>query len=83
MLKRFFLPFLCAAQEEEVLIPPEDHQKAIEALKALGPERGAKKIDYSMLSIIGVVKRIEMQSARGGFFAPDHATCATQRVPKG
>lgn len=59
----FFLPFLCAAQEEEIFIPPEAHQKAIEALQSLGPERGSKQIDYSMVSIIGVVKRIETQSA--------------------
>ncbi|HDH97956.1 MAG TPA: OmpA family protein [Deltaproteobacteria bacterium] len=58
----FFLPFLCAAQEEEVLIPPEAHQKAVETLQALGPERGSKKIDYSMVSIIGVIKGIETQS---------------------
>jgi len=58
----FFLPFLCAAQEEEVLIPPEAHQKAIESLQVLGPERGSKKIDYSMVSIVGVIKRIETQS---------------------
>jgi outer membrane protein OmpA-like peptidoglycan-associated protein len=58
----FFLPFLCAAQEEEILIPPEAHQKAIETLQVLGPERGSKKIDYSMVSIIGVIKGIETQS---------------------
>ncbi|MBW1670249.1 MAG: OmpA family protein [Deltaproteobacteria bacterium] len=58
----FLLPFLCGAQEEEVLIPPEAHQKAIETLQALGPERGSKKIDYSMVSIIGVVKGIERHS---------------------
>lgn len=58
----FFLPFSCAAQEEGILIPPEAHQKAIGALQALGPERGAKKIDYRMASIIGVVKGIEAQS---------------------
>ena len=58
----FFLPFLCAAQEEGVLIPPEAHQKAIKALQALGPERGAKKIDCRVASIIGVVKGIEAQS---------------------
>jgi outer membrane protein OmpA-like peptidoglycan-associated protein len=58
----FFLPFLCTAQEEEILVPPEAHQKAIEALQALGPERGSKKIDYSMVSIIGVMKGIETQS---------------------
>ena len=58
----FFLPSVCAAQEEEVLIPPEAHQKAIESLQALGPERGSKKIDYSMVSIIGVIKEIETQS---------------------
>jgi outer membrane protein OmpA-like peptidoglycan-associated protein len=58
----FFLPFVCAAQKEEVLIPPEAHQKAIESLQVLGPERGSKKIDYSMVSIIGVIKEIETQS---------------------
>ena len=58
----FFLPFPCAAQEEGILIPPEAHQKAIEALQALGPERGAKKIDCRVASIIGVVKGIETQS---------------------
>jgi outer membrane protein OmpA-like peptidoglycan-associated protein len=58
-LMYFFLSCLCGAQEGEVLIPPEAHQKAIETLQALGPERGSKKIDYSMVSIIGVVKGIE------------------------
>lgn len=57
-----FLPFPCAAQEEGILIPPEAHQKAIEALQVLGPERGAKKINCRMASIIGVVKGIEAQS---------------------
>ncbi len=28
----------------ELVIPPEAYQKTIQALKALGPERGAKKI---------------------------------------
>ena len=56
------LPFLCAAQEKGPPIPPEAHQKAVEALQALGPERGAKKIDYHGASIIGVVKGIEAQS---------------------
>jgi len=58
----FSLPFPCVAQEEGILIPPEAHQKAIEALQVLGPDRGAKKIDCRVASIIGVVKGIEAQS---------------------
>jgi len=57
-----FLPFVCSAEEEAVGIPPEAHQEAIEALQALGPERGAKTIDYRMAGIVGVVKGIESQS---------------------
>ena len=62
MLISFFLPFPCMAQEKGILIPPEAHQKAIEALQVLGQERGAKKIDCHVASIIGVVKGIESQS---------------------
>jgi len=51
-----------AGEEEEVIIPPEAHQKAIEAVKALGPERGAKKIDYHMARIEGVVKGLVIES---------------------
>lgn len=59
----FFLPLPLIAQETEIFIPPEAHQKAIEALQVLGSERGSKKIDYSVANIIGLVKRIEAQSA--------------------
>jgi len=51
-------------KEEEVVIPQEAHQKAIEALKALGPERGAKHIDSRMVKILGVVKGVESVSEK-------------------
>ena len=51
-----------AGEEEEVVIPPEAHQKAIEAVKALGPERGAKRIDYHMARIEGIVKGLVIKS---------------------
>ncbi len=57
------------AQKEEFVIPPEAHEKAIQALKALGPSRGAKKIDYSVvkigavsIDIIGVAKEFQAKS---------------------
>jgi len=59
----FFLPVLCTAQEEVIFVPPEAHQKALQALQALGPERGSKNIDYYKVNIIGVAKGIETQNA--------------------
>ncbi len=49
-------------EEEPIVIPPEAHQKAIEAVKALGPERGAKKIDYHMARIEGITRSLVMES---------------------
>lgn len=49
-------------EEEPVVIPPEAHQKAIEAVKALGPERGAKKIDYHMARIEGITRGLIAES---------------------
>jgi len=51
-----------AQEEEEVVIPPEAHKNAIKALKALGPNRGAKEIDYRVVKIEGVVLGIEARS---------------------
>lgn len=58
---------LCISQakaqaEEEIPIPPEAHEKAIAALKALGPDRGTKKINYRMVTIVGITKGIEAKS---------------------
>ncbi len=45
-------------------IPPGAHEKAIEALKRLGPERGAKKIDFHMARIMGLARGIEAKSKK-------------------
>jgi len=47
---------LFALEEEEITIPPEAHQKAIEALKALGPGRGALELTYKVLTIEGITR---------------------------
>jgi len=46
---------------QELIIPPEAHQKAIQALEALGPERGAKEIDYRMTTLERIVREIVME----------------------
>jgi len=51
-------------EEEELVIPPEAHEKAIQALKALGPDRGAKRIDYHMVKILGITREIEAKSEK-------------------
>lgn len=62
------LPLCGKSNAEELVIPPEAHQKAIQALKVLGPGRGAKKINYHMCKIERIVREIvverkEIQSA--------------------
>jgi len=49
------------SKAEELVIPPEAHQRAIQALETLGPERGAKKIDYHMSTIERIVREIVME----------------------
>jgi len=44
-----------------LIIPPKAHQEAIQALKTLGPERGAKKVDYRMSTIERIVRKIVME----------------------
>lgn len=48
--------------EEEVQIPPEAHLKAVAALTALGPERGARAITSRVVDIIGIEKKVESRS---------------------
>lgn len=53
------LPFPCLSQEprpddEETVIPPQAHEKAIQSLQALGPSRGAKAITYRTAEILGI-----------------------------
>jgi outer membrane protein OmpA-like peptidoglycan-associated protein len=47
--------FAIASTEEEPVIPPGAHEKAVQAVKALGPTRGAIKI-------LGIVKGINSKS---------------------
>jgi len=49
-------------QEEDAVIPPGAHEKAIQALQALGPDRGAKKIGYRTTNILGVTRAIGFSS---------------------
>ena len=51
-------------EEEQLLIPPGSHDKAIEAVKALGPTRGAKKIEYRAVKILGIAKGIKAKSEK-------------------
>lgn len=61
----FALSVISAAeQEEESVIPPDAHEKAIQAVKALGPKRGANKIHYKVVKILGIVKGIEAKSEK-------------------
>jgi len=53
-----------ALDNDEIVIPQEAHQKAIEALKALGPKRGALKLSYQVLTIEGVIKGITARSEK-------------------
>jgi outer membrane protein OmpA-like peptidoglycan-associated protein len=55
---------LIGQEEEEITIPPDAHKKAIQALKALGPTRGAKTIDYRVVSILGITRGIEAKSEK-------------------
>lgn len=63
-LVSFVFPFQTEA--DEIIIPADAHEKAMAALKKLGPERGAKKInshkvkiDFRMIEILGVIRGIE------------------------
>ncbi len=58
------IPKAFALDKDEIVIPPEAHQKAIEALKDLGPERGAFKLSYKVLTIEGIIQGITAQSEK-------------------
>jgi len=53
---------LCLAQEEHIQIPPNAHEKAVQALKILGPQRGAKTISFRVVDILGVSKGLSFDS---------------------
>jgi photosystem I P700 chlorophyll a apoprotein A2 len=74
----FVFPSLCISKTtplktevDEIIIPADAHEKAIAALKQLGPKRGAKKInshmvkiDSRMNEILGVIRGIEAKSEK-------------------
>jgi hypothetical protein len=69
----FALSFLSMAKEiekpgllkkDQLLIPPDAQDKAVKAVKALGPTRGAKKIEYRVVKILGIVKGIKAKSVK-------------------
>jgi hypothetical protein len=69
----FALSYLSMAEEiekpgplekDDLFIPPGAHDKAVRAVKALGPGRGAKKIDYRVVKILGIVKGIKAESRK-------------------
>ena len=55
-------PLRAESSQEEPVVPPDAQEKAIQALKALGPDRGAKKISYGVASILGASKEIKFDS---------------------
>jgi len=57
-------PKAFAFDKNEIVIPPEAHQKAIEALKVLGPDRGALKLNYKVLTIEGVIQGLTARSEK-------------------
>jgi len=50
--------------QDEIVIPPEAHQKAIQALKALGEGRGALQLSYKVLTIEGIIRGISARSEK-------------------
>jgi len=68
-LVSFVFPF--QIEVDEIIIPVDAHEKAMAALKQLGPERGAKKInsrmvkiDFRMNEILGIIRGIEAKSEK-------------------
>ncbi len=49
---------------EEIVIPPDAHPKAMEALKVLGPGRGALTLQAKVLGIEGVISGISARSEK-------------------
>lgn len=60
-----FVSLLSANSDNEEWVVPEDaHKKALQALKKLGSDRGARSIDYRVVSIIGISSGIMKRSER-------------------
>ncbi|MCP5104343.1 MAG: OmpA family protein [bacterium] len=64
LLLIFVFGFGVVSAEEEPVIPPGAHEKAVKAVKALGPGRGAVAIDYKVVKILGIVKGIKSKSEK-------------------
>lgn len=58
----FFFININANEYQNILIPPDAHNKAIQALKRLGPDRGALKISYKTVKIIGIVSKLKFDT---------------------
>jgi len=50
--------------DEEIVIPPEAHQKAMDALEALGPGRGALTLSAKVLDVEGVIRGLSARSEK-------------------
>jgi len=50
--------------DEEIAIPPEAHQKAMDALEALGPGRGALTLSAKVLGVQGVLRGLSARSEK-------------------
>ncbi len=59
-----YAPETFALDEEEIVIPPEAHKRAVEALKALGPGRGALSLHFKVLKIEGIARGITARSEK-------------------
>ena len=44
--------------EEDILIPPDAHDKAVAALERLGPNRGALPLSFKVLAIEGIISGV-------------------------
>ncbi|MEW5910883.1 MAG: OmpA family protein, partial [Thermodesulfobacteriota bacterium] len=56
---------LLAGTEDDLSIPASAHDKAVEAVKALGPDRGGKSVGFRVVNIIGGgVREIKFDAAQ-------------------
>lgn len=62
VLLLFCLRISAVPQEEQVVIPPDAHEKALQAVAALGPGRGALEITYKVVNIQGLASSVESKA---------------------
>jgi outer membrane protein OmpA-like peptidoglycan-associated protein len=75
----FVLPGPAPGQEDDIAIPSGAHEKAVLALKALGPDRGGRAILSRSVAILGLskevrVSRVEIQKALSDLGAKETKT---------